>query len=540
MEEGNSLVKKHDLKVIHIVFMIYCLCAAGAYGIEAMIPASGPGLTLVLLMVIPFVWGLPMALASVELGSARPVEGGFYKWIQEALGEFWGFQAGWWKTIANYIDSSVYVILAGTYFALMTGVGETGKYAFQVIIIALFVIINLRGVQESSKISMAVGFAVLAIFTLITVVGFMNVRQNAFSPLTPPDQGLMISTSGGLAIGIWMYSGYEAMSAIGGEVSNPRIIPKATLIAVPLIAATYILPTAASLGSIGQWENWQEGISGDVVGYGTVLSNYLGNGIWMILFGAIAIMAQCSIYNSWMTAGTRVLFAMSDDNLAPKFIKKVNKKHGVPYIPVLIMAAVNLILCSFEFTVVLVIEVLLIIATQILLFISMLVMRKKMPDSERPIKIPGPKLFITLFFSIPVVVGVLAYLLNGTDYFMGGLIGICTGPIAYFVFKRRYGGLHKSDPEKHPVNQITGLARGDMYRVSYFFLIVCILALMGSAFLPWYEGGWGPQYYYETYGADVFGTFLAVIKGFVIVGAILFVVFHVIARKTEKHKNFRT
>lgn len=534
MEEGNNLVKKHDLKVINIVFMIYCLCAAGAYGIEAMIPASGPGLTLVLLMVIPFVWGLPMALASVELGSARPVEGGFYKWIQEALGEFWGFQAGWWKSIANYIDSSVYVILAGTYFALMTGVGETGKYAFQVAIIALFVIINLRGVQESSKISMAVGFAVLAIFTLITVVGFMNVSQNAFTPFTPPEQGLMLSISGGLAIGIWMYSGYEAMSAVGGEVSNPRIIPKATLIAVPLIAATYILPTVASLSSIGQWENWQEGISGDVVGYGTVLSTYLGHGIWTILFGAIAIMAQCSIYNSWMTAGTRVLFAMSDDNLAPKFIKKVNKKHGVPYIPVLIMAAVNLILCSFEFTVVLVIEVLLIIATQILLFISMLVMRKKMPDSERPIKIPGPKLFITLFFSIPVVVGVLAYLLNGTDYFMGGLIGICTGPIAYFVFKRRYGGLHKSDPKKYPVNRITGLAQGDLYRISYFFLIVCVLSLMGSAFLPWYEGSWGQEYYFETYGADVFGTFLSVIKGFAAAGAALFVVFRVIAKKTEK------
>jgi amino acid transporter len=536
MEKSENPVKKHDLKVINIVFMIYCLCAAGAYGIEAMIPSSGPGLTLVLLMIIPFVWGLPMALASVELGSARPVEGGFYKWIQEALGEFWGFQAGWWKTIANYIDASVYVILAGTYFALMTGVGQTGRYAFQVVIIAIFVIVNLRGIQESSKISMTVGFAVLAIFALITVVGFVNIGGNAFEPFTPPGQGLMLSISGGLAIGIWMYSGYEAMSAVGGEVRNPKIIPKATLIAVPLIAATYILPTAASLGSIGQWENWQEGITGDVVGYGTVLSTYLGHGIWMILFGVIAILAQCSIYNSWMTAGTRVLFAMSDDNLAPKFIKKVNKKYGVPYIPVLIMAVVNLILCSFEFTVVLIIEVLMIIATQILLFISMLVMRKKMPDSERPLKIPGPKAFISIFFSIPVVVGVLAYLLNGTDYFMGGLIGICTGPAAYFVFKRKYGGLHKSDPENHPLNRVTKLAKGDLHRISHFFLVVCALAFMGSLFLPWYEGTWGPEYYLDTYGADVFGTFIAIIKGFAVAGAILFVLFGVIARKADRNE----
>jgi len=535
MNEGSKMeVKKHDIKVRTVVFMIFCICAAGAYGIEAMIPASGPGLTLVLLMVIPFVWGLPMALASVELGAARPVEGGFYKWIQEALGEFWGFQAGWWKTLANYIDSSVYVILAGTYFALMTGAGDVQRYAFQVAIIFIFVFINLRGVHESGRISTVIGILILLMFGAITVVGFLNVQYNPFEPFTPPGQDFMTSIGGGIAIGIWMYSGYEAMSAISGEVSNPRVIPKATLIAVPLIAATYILPTAASLASIGQWESWQEGVTDNVVGYGTVLSTYLGHSFWFVAFGVVAILAQCSIYNTWMAAGTRVLFALSDDNLAPKFINKVNKKHGVPYIPVLIMAGVNLILCSFEFTVVLVIEVLLIIATQILLFITMVVMRKKMPDSERPIKVPGSKTFISIFFAIPILVGVIAYLLNGTDYFLGGLVGLLTGPIAYFFFKRKYGGLHKAAPEKNPINRATKMAKGDLYRISLFFVVVCVLAVLGSMFLPWYEGAWGQEYYLETYGADVFAGLLAGIRCFAIGGGIFAVIFWFLAKKMEK------
>ena len=41
-----------------VVFMIFCLCAAGAYGIEDMIPDAGPGLTLVMLIVLPFIWRL--------------------------------------------------------------------------------------------------------------------------------------------------------------------------------------------------------------------------------------------------------------------------------------------------------------------------------------------------------------------------------------------------------------------------------------------------------------------------------------------------
>lgn len=110
-------LKKHDLKTSTVVFMIFSLVAAGAYGIEEMIPEAGPGLTIIMLAVLPFVWGVPFGLVASELGSVRPQEGGYYKWVQEALGEFWGFQAGWWRTISIYIDNTLYVILAGGYAA---------------------------------------------------------------------------------------------------------------------------------------------------------------------------------------------------------------------------------------------------------------------------------------------------------------------------------------------------------------------------------------------------------------------------------------
>jgi amino acid transporter len=529
-------VKKYDVKTRTIVFMIFCICAAGCYGIEGMIPASGPGLTLLLLMIIPFVWGLPMALASAELGAAKPVEGGYYKWIQESLGEFWGFQAGWWKSIANYIDGSVYIVLAGTYFGIMTGISGPLLYLFKVALVLVFVWINLRGIKESGKVGNTIGIIILIMFALIAIVGFANAQYNPFEPISVPGETWLTSIGGGLAIGIWLYSGYEAMSAIGGEVKDPRIIPRATLIAVPMIALSYILPTAAGLASVGNWESWQEGVDGTVVGYGSVLSQFLAGGsIWIIVFGVVAILAQCSIYNSWMTAGTRVLFAMSDDNLAPKFIHKVNKKYGVPYIPVLIMAGVNMALCLVEsFTIILVTEVLLIIAMQCLLFITMMVTRKKEPNLKRPIRVPGPKAFIYVFFTIPILVGVAGYLLNGTDYFLGGLVALISGPIMYFVFKRIYGGLNKTEPGAHPLNPRTGLALGDMYHYCIFFLILLALGVMGGLFLPYYEGSWGPAYYLETYGADIF---LSMINGIWVlagVGAVGAAVFFILGRRIER------
>ena len=39
--DGVAGLKKHKMSPISIAFIIYCLTAAGAFGIEAMIPSCG-------------------------------------------------------------------------------------------------------------------------------------------------------------------------------------------------------------------------------------------------------------------------------------------------------------------------------------------------------------------------------------------------------------------------------------------------------------------------------------------------------------------
>ena len=45
-------------------------------------------------------------------------------------------------------------------------------------------------------------------------------------------------------------------------MEDPQIIPKGILIALPLVIGTYVLPTLASVGAIGQWADWgSDGVS---------------------------------------------------------------------------------------------------------------------------------------------------------------------------------------------------------------------------------------------------------------------------------------
>lgn len=534
MDVGEHGLKKHDIKTSTVVFMIFCLCAAGAYGIEEMIPAAGPGLTLVMLIVLPFIWSTPLGMVASELGSVRPQEGGYYKWVQEACGEFWGFQAGWWRTISIYIDNTLYVILAGGYIANTWNLSPALEMAFKFGMIIVFTYINIRGVKDVGIVSTILSVLVIFAFALVAICGFMNFSHNPFVPFTADGEIMGVSGIGfadwisyigsGIALGMWMYSGYESMSTIAGEVSNPQVIPKATIITMPLIMAVYIFPTAAGLSSLGEWENW--GTEAGSVGYADVVTHFWGPAFG-IFFVIIAVLAQCSIYNTYIASGSRGFFALADDHLAPPILVKCDKKHGVPYVSVISVAIVNMILCQFAFTTVVVVDVFLLVSSYVMIFISAMILRKRIPVEEYKFKIPGGYGFLCLLCIVPIFVAFCSYFINGTDFFIGGMLGIVSGPVLYVIWKKMYGGLAKKDPVKYPVNPKTGLAVGDTRKISSIFFGLAVMGGLALLWLPWFEGEWGPDYYLEEYGSGFFSSFEGMLHA-IQTSSIIFVVIGVL------------
>ena len=92
---------------------MYSYTTAGPFGLEDMVRTSGPGMTLIYQLVIPFFWCIPISLVAAELTTAMPVEGGFYRWTRAAFGDFWGFLAGWWNWF-DFTSNRQRVIQVGT------------------------------------------------------------------------------------------------------------------------------------------------------------------------------------------------------------------------------------------------------------------------------------------------------------------------------------------------------------------------------------------------------------------------------------------
>jgi amino acid transporter len=526
IDSAQGGLKKHRVSTSTVVFMIFCLCAAGAYGIEDMIPQAGPGLTLVMLIVLPFLWSTPMGLVASELGSAIPEEGGFYKWVQRACGEFWGFQAGWWRTISIYVDNTIYVVLAGSYFATVVDLTAEEEYLFKASMVVFFTYINIRGIKDVGRVSATISILVMIAFALVVAFGFTNWHFNPFDPFIPSNQTLLQSVGAGIAIGIWVYSGYESMSTMAGEVEDPQVIPKATLITVPLIMAVYILPTMGGLASIGSWSQWasEGGLS-----YSDVVANHIPS--IGILFVFVAVIAQFSIFNTYITSGSRGFFALAEDNLAPRMLVKCSKDRGVPYIAVLSLGAFSLLACTFPFEVIVVVDVMLFMAAYVLIFVSACILRVREPDLERPFKVPfGTKGFIAMCIP-PVTIAFLALFISGTDYFVGGLLALSTGPAAYFIFKRKYGGLSRTDPVRHPANPKTRLAIGDTKRMAWMFGTLTAAGIIAMFFLPWYDD---PDVYADDYGIEeIFDLLMSCVRWMTAVFGVLTAASLMIARRVE-------
>ena len=227
MEHKNTeVLQKTKMSTIGVVAIVFSFVAAGAFGIEEAISSSGPGITLALLVIFPFVWCFPVGEMVAELGSLLPTEGGVYSWGRESFGEFWGWQVGLWSALTTWLCQAEYCALVAGYAAKLIDLSPAASFAVKVAVVIVFSIINIIGLDWLEKTETFFTVLVVAAFAAVAIVGFCNWQFNPFEPIFNEEEGLFSSIGNGIAIIVWMYMGYECMSNMAGEMTNPQIIPK--------------------------------------------------------------------------------------------------------------------------------------------------------------------------------------------------------------------------------------------------------------------------------------------------------------------------
>ena len=409
---------------------MYSYTTGGPFGLETQVSTSGPGMTLLYHLFLPFFWCIPVSLASAELTCAMPVEGGFYRWSRAAFGDFWGFLAGWWNWLASFLLGGSYAVLFADYLAYYFPQMVGWKHWLASFVLVAFVTwLNVRGIRMVGEAATVCEILVFIPVIAMIALGLAKWHHNPFVPLVPPNKPFREVFGVGLALGLWLYSGYEQLSTVAEEVEDPqRAYPRALALVVPISIATYFLPTLAALAALGNWQNWKDG-------YFSTAAQLIG-GPWLgNLMNIAAIMCVVALLNSTVLTSTRMPFTLAEDGYLPPFLTGKHPRYGTPWVAIVISSAIYASLAFHTLSQLISIYNWLRAATTVMTVLAVWGMRRTHADLPRAYRIPGGTLGLVYVVALPVAMAYIALRYSDPVGLRWGPLALAVGPVVYLVVK---------------------------------------------------------------------------------------------------------
>ena len=323
---------------------IGCIIGTGIFVLTGIAAANLAGPAVVLSFVISGLACTFAALSYAELSSSVGGCGSAYGYAYVTFGELIAWMIGWIllleygmsiAAVANgwsgYFQSALVSIGLEIPEALSKGPSHGGLINLPAsLIIILIMILLIIGVKESVKFNaLMVLVKLIAIFTFIFVAAF-NVDITNWQPFMPYgwfeklDNGNTIGVLAGASIVFFAYVGFDAVSTAGDEAINPqRDLPRGIIYSLIFCTVIYIIVSALLTGVV----NYQELDTPSPVAYALMKIGFKGASA-LVATGVISGLTTVILVLFY--ALTRILLAISNDQLISKKLSLINNKTKTP------------------------------------------------------------------------------------------------------------------------------------------------------------------------------------------------------------------
>ena len=348
------------------------------------------------------------ALQFAELGALLPQSGGQYNFARAALGDYAGFIVGWSDWISTAGSFAAVSIVFGEYAGDLIPEAHGHVRPLAAGVILLFALLQWKSMHVGSGVQNLTTILKAALFLAVVVVCFSRhatpVTTLAASAAPPSGWPLFVAFILALQAVIYTYDGWYGVVYFSGEVHNPgREVPRAIFGTVVSVLAIYFLVNAAIVHLVPVRE-----FAGSDFAMGIAARRVLGfagdNFIRVVV-----VVGLLSSINAMEMATSRALYAMSRDALFFPFFARVNAG-GIPAPSLWLSTAVGLCFAMFSFERVAAILASFFVADYALTFVSLFVLRRRMPEVTRPYRAWGYPwtTSLALAASIVFLVGALA------------------------------------------------------------------------------------------------------------------------------------
>ncbi|KAF8115179.1 hypothetical protein N665_0029s0025 [Sinapis alba] len=393
------------ISLLPLIFLIFHEVSGGPFGIEDTVKAAGPLPAILGFIIFPFVWSIPEALITAEMGTMFPENGGYVVWVSSAIGPYWGFQQGWVKWLSGVIDNALYPILFLDYLKSGLPVISRGLPRVAAVLALTFALtyLSYRGLSI-----VGVAAVVLGVFSILpfVVMCFVSV------PKVEPLRWLVVSKGVDFSLYLntlfWNLNYWDSISTLSGEVDNPsRTLPRALFYALLLVVLSYIFPVLSGTGAVPLDQKlWTDG-------YFAELGKVIGGGAWLGWWiQAAAATSNVGMFLAEMSSDSFQLLGMAERGMLPEVFAK-RSRYGTPWVGILFSASGVILLSWLSFQEIVAAENLLYCFGMVLEFIAFVRLRMKHPAVSRPFKIPVGVLGSVLMCVPPtVLIGFVAAFSN--------------------------------------------------------------------------------------------------------------------------------
>ncbi|MBA7547333.1 putative amino acid permease YhdG [subsurface metagenome] len=292
------------------------------------------------------------------------------------------FLLGWVIIFSGILSAATVALGFANYLAALFEVPSIIlTVIFAALLIVILSLVNFIGIKASTWTNILFTFIEAAGLILIIIIGIPHFGSVNYLEL--PIGGSFTVIFPAVALIFFAYIGFEDIANIAEEVKNPaKNLPKAIIYSIIITTVLYCL-TAISVVSILPYSE----IADSPAPLNSVTSAILGP-IGGLIMSFIALFATANTVLIMMIVTSRMMYGMARDKALPEGLSKVSQKYRTPALAVLITMILTMIPLFFgDISIVANATVFGVLITFFMVNLSLIALRRKKPDLERPFKL---------------------------------------------------------------------------------------------------------------------------------------------------------
>lgn len=255
-------------------------------------------------------------------------------------------------------------------------------------------LMNIRGVKVAGTFQDIVTYGVIVSIVLISLWGLHQVHWRLAAPLVTGGASGLIQA---VAVGVFLFIGFEWVTPLAEEVTESRIIAHGMFITVGIVSVVYALFTAALTANLPRaaFLHLSQIISLANVSPITqvLLAQKVLGGVGLVWIVLVCLSCSFGTFNAGLLGSSRFFYATAREHALPPVFSRISMRYMTPWVASIAVFVIGYasslaILYTRNFLPVMNMGAVTECVIYVLSAAALLVLRKKMADAPRGFKVP--------------------------------------------------------------------------------------------------------------------------------------------------------